>query len=194
MTTAETPAATLRAAAQRLRELAEKATQGTWRILAEPLARWLEDDANRCAVSWEAWTPGQRRGDGVWTEEIRDDHVIAHFGCALAVARAIPDCPVHGDPPVYTLESLTADLAQAKADSATNLSAAELTHLTTAATQDAASRYPGDESYAARFTQEVLADLAATPVGEVAATERWRRRQALARGDSLSAYWPEVAG
>lgn len=105
-----------------------------------------------------------------------------------------PDCPVHGEPPAYTLESLTADLAQAKAESATDLSAAELTHLTTAATQDAASRYPGDESYAARFTQEVLADLAATPVGEVAATERWRRRQALARGDSLSAYWPEVAG
>jgi hypothetical protein len=93
----------------------------------------------------------------------------------------------------YSLEQLTADLASARAEKAIDLTPAEVEWIRDAAWENA-NAGPEDSLTDPRHAYvATLQDLAVTTVGHQA-NERWRRKRALARGDSLAACWPEIAG
>lgn len=105
-------------------------------------------------------------------------------------------------PDAYSLEKLTADLARARAEEATDFTDAEKKRVTDGAEDDARLNRTHLGVYSTP-TLDALEDLAMcnwrdTRSGErdggAWANERWRRRQAAARGDDLAANWPEIAG
>jgi hypothetical protein len=117
---------------------------------------------------------------------------LPEVGCTSGHTEDECTCARLDTTPGYSLEQLTTDLARARAETATELTREERAHILNAASEDASARGLYG-MIALAVTKDALEDLG-TAVGPGDSAKRWRRKRALARGDSLAAYWPEIAG